>query len=119
MPPFDEIPKMPPEEFEKKDEEEIVSKYSLKDFIFSVLNKLFESFTSVKVWMWAWPFAFSCYLFIDIAPKCSTSELKNLFDSWCTFNLALTGTVVVIREQFKVEKIKRIDMIEDVNKVTD
>jgi hypothetical protein len=87
---------------------------SEKDFWYSVLEKILESVTSVKVWMWAWPFAISTALAYLIIPSCKDSaELINLFNAWCTFNLGLTGTVVVVREVFKVEQIKRIDMAED------
>jgi hypothetical protein len=98
--------------------ESSTSEISMKDYWFSVLTKVIESVTSVKIWMWAFPFFVSTALAYHIVPNCKTSaELINLFNAWCTFNLGLTGTVVVVREQFKVEKIKRINVVEDIKNI--
>ncbi len=101
-----------------------------KKFFKLAAQKVIENCTSVKVWMFLVPFAVSIILFYYIADqhiKFLTAVLKTamdtkdaiafmnsvkmLFDAftaWLTFCVSLVGTIVVVREVFKVTKLNAI-----------
>jgi uncharacterized transporter YbjL len=35
--------------------------------------------------------------------------IADMFIAWCTFNVSLVGTIVVVREVFKVSKLKAVN----------
>ena len=35
--------------------------------------------------------------------------ITNMFIAWCTFNVSLAGTVIVVRETFKVKKLTALN----------
>jgi len=93
------------------------------------LQRFLENFLSVKVWVIIWPFIISTILlkdiyetqfrmlqssihFIKADPKLicdmltsSFTLISETFKSWLTFNLTLVGSIVVVREIFKVPRI--------------
>ena len=107
--------------------------YDLK----AAFKKVLENLTSAKMAMFFIPM-FSSLFFLKmlfdyyvkmielVADKPELAEelgplyeiLTSTFGTWCTFTVALVGTVVVVREVFKVEKIKRMketDKIDNIN----
>jgi len=94
--------------------------------------KCLENLASVKVWFFILPFIVSTIImsilvgyhldFIKHAleaivekPDQLTPILKemktitDMFIAWCTFTVSLAGTVVVVREVFKVSKLKALN----------
>ena len=43
--------------------------------------------------------------------------IMNMFIAWCTFNVSLAGTVIVVREVFKVSKLKALNEEEKDNSI--
>jgi len=102
----------------------------LKEYFKSFLVKVLENLSSVKVWFFILPFIVStvvlgylAYEHVQII-KAALAELvqddkhdifvdlikqmeivMTMFIAWCTFNVSLAGTIVVIRETFKVRKL--------------
>ena len=106
--------------------------------------KVLENLASVKVWFFILPFIASTMIlswlvgshvsFIkltllqtDEAIMVSViQQMKmamDMFIAWCTFNVSLAGTIIVIRETFKVKKLVALndedkdnsDVIENMN----
>lgn len=91
-------------------------------------RKIIQNLVSVKVWFFLLPFIFSTiymaiilynnldiiYLILSDRLDVNTlnqinlmfNTLTNTFISWCTFNTALIGTIIVVREVFKTAKIR-------------
>jgi hypothetical protein len=100
-----------------------------KEFMKLAFQRLGDNLLSVKVWMILWPFFVSTWLLKDIYetqfkimqslipllksdPKliCELVEksfelISNTFTGWLTFNVSLVGTIVVVREIFKVPRV--------------
>jgi hypothetical protein len=91
--------------------------------------KILENLASVKVWFFLLPFVVStigmgvliCYhlgfiqeslrfivsdkeLLVPVLKEMKT--ITDMFIAWCTFNVSLAGTIIVVREIFKVSKLK-------------
>jgi hypothetical protein len=94
--------------------------------------KCLENLASVKVWLFMLPFVVSTIAlwilvgyhihFITEALKMVTGNneyvvpvlqqmktISDMFIDWCTFNVSLGGMVIVIRETFKVSKLKALN----------
>jgi hypothetical protein len=94
--------------------------------------KCLDNLASVKVWFFMAPFIVStvvlAYLTIGFVgvikdslqqivsnPNHLVGVLKqmeiitNMFIAWCTFNVSLAGTVIVVRETFKVKKMTALN----------
>jgi hypothetical protein len=88
--------------------------------------KILENLASVKVWFFIFPFfvstliltwlvgthiAFVRLALITVDPGIMVSVITemqmamDMFIAWCTFNVSLAGTIIVIRETFKVRKL--------------
>ena len=95
-------------------------------------RKCLENLSSVKVWMFILPFIISTFYMAWIIgsetslikealktsvknPEILDSILKHMktaadtFTAWCTFNVSLAGTIIVVRETFKVSKLKALN----------
>lgn len=96
-------------------------------------KKILENLASVKVWFFILPFIvsslylgwiiFSHLLFIKMTLTAILGTKTELIDpiltqmktiteafaAWCTFNISLAGTVIVVRETFKVSKLKAVN----------
>jgi len=91
--------------------------------------KILENLASVKVWFFLLPFVVSTIgmgtlvwyhlgfikesldlivtnkeLLVPILQQMKT--ITDMFIAWCTFNVSLAGTIIVVREVFKVSKLK-------------
>jgi hypothetical protein len=103
-----------------------------KQYIELFWKKILENFASVKVWFFILPFLASTGVMIWIvgshlsfiqAVLMQLTENKeilaevidrmkiiaDMFIAWCTFNVSLVGTIVVVREVFKVSKLKAVN----------
>jgi hypothetical protein len=94
--------------------------------------KCLENLASVKVWFFMFPFIVSTVvmailvgwhlefmkeslkavvtdpeLLADILKQMKT--ITDMFVAWCTFTVSLAGTIVVVREVFKVSKLKALN----------
>ncbi|MBR9682656.1 MAG: hypothetical protein GOV02_03185 [Candidatus Aenigmarchaeota archaeon] len=88
--------------------------------------KCLENLASVKVWFFILPFIVSTLILVWLVgshvlfvklmlAKVDTptmvavlKEMKTItetFIAWCTFNVSLAGTIIVVRETFKVKKL--------------
>jgi len=110
------------------------------------LEKTFENLASVKVWFFILPFIGSSYIFwyictsqfafitsalaaISTHPELIVSILGQMkiitdtFLAWCTFNATLIGSIIVVREVYKVRKLRSIneantkEKVEEIKKV--
>ena len=94
--------------------------------------KCLDNLASVKVWFFMFPFIVSTviltYLVLDFAGVMKTSVdaisnpvvsasisknmqiIANMFIAWCTFNVSLAGTVIVVRETFKIKKMTSLNI---------
>lgn len=109
---------------------------SFKGYIKAYFVKILENLSSAKIWFFILPFIMSSiymgwiiYEQIDFVRELITSTLENsetldainatfqiatnTFISWCTFNVSLAGTIVVVRETFKVSKLKALNDSKD------
>jgi len=94
--------------------------------------KVLENLASVKVWFFILPFIVSTIImtvlvgshiqFIKLALTVIVDdsnklvpvlqEMKTVMDmfiAWCTFNVSLAGTIIVVRETFKVKKLTALN----------
>jgi uncharacterized protein (DUF486 family) len=96
--------------------------------------KVLENLASVKVWFFILPFIASTAIlsvlvgwhieFIQESLKAITDaehqdklvailgEMRSVMDmfiAWCTFNVSLAGTIIVVRETFKVKKLTALN----------
>jgi len=94
--------------------------------------KCLENLASVKVWFFVFPFIVSTVVmgilvgwhihFMKDALAAITTEPKllaeilaqmktitDMFIGWCTFNVSLAGVIIVVRETFKVNKLKALN----------
>jgi hypothetical protein len=91
-------------------------------------KKMLENFSSAKMMMFFLPLFMSCYFlyalfdmydlyitFIVEHPN-AADDLNKFFKvamdgfiSWCTFTVSLGGTIIVVRETFKVQKLKALN----------
>ena len=103
---------------------------ALKEYLNSFVVKVLENLSSVKVWFFIFPFIVSTavlgYLVYEHVQVVKTAlealvendkhdsltgvlnemnTVMNMFIAWCTFNVSLAGTIIVIRETFKVKKL--------------
>lgn len=101
------------------------------EYIRGFFVKVLENMSSVKVWFFIWPFIVSSIymawiiqqqiFFVDKMLELSSIEpsvlsaiqnsykvMTDAFSGWCVFNVSLTGTIVVVRETFKVSKLKAL-----------
>lgn len=98
-----------------------------RDYFIAIRDKLTSNLLSVKVWFFLFPFIISTIylslnlnLHFDIIIKILKMSLENqeyttivelfknakdLFIAWCTFTVSLGGTIVVVREKFKIDKL--------------
>lgn len=110
-----------------------------KGYFKAVGLKLTENFLSVKVWFFLLPFIVStCYLGYMLYDAITISHtvlsnslnpdemnfvvsmwniIKDTFIGWCTFNVSSAGTVIVVRETFKVSKINVLGQNGEVDKI--
>ena len=95
-------------------------------------RKCLDNLASVKVWFFMFPFVVSTIVmavligwhieFIKgallaivekqsmLVPVIKQMEIiTNMFIAWCTFNVSLAGTVIVVRETFKVKKLTALN----------
>ena len=107
--------------------------------------KILENLASVKVWFFIFPFVISTIVmsilvwyhlgFIkeSLALIVNNKELlvpilkemrtiTDMFIAWCTFTVSLAGTIVVVREVFKVKKLSALneekkDNTEEIKKI--
>lgn len=113
---------------------------SWKSYFKAVLYKVTANLVSAKVWFFLLPFIISTiYLGLNIdlqfevinkileqsLPKHDYRavielfrNLTNMFISWCTFTVSLAGTIVVVRESFKVSQLRAMKD-EEPNKIKD
>jgi hypothetical protein len=106
--------------------------YDLKGFF----RKLLENLSSAKMAMFFIPMAgsliflkmlFDYYvkmvevvvLHPELAEKLGPlyEILTSSFGTWCTFTVSLTGVVIVVRESFKIAKIRRMKETDKVDKI--
>ena len=115
----------------------------LAEYFRGWIVKILANLSSAKVWFFLWPFAISSIymgwiikeqtLLVDEIMKTSLNpEMLNAvhnsykvmtdsFIAWCTFQTALVGTIVVVRETFKVSKLQALrqsdnsDSVEEVH----
>lgn len=104
-----------------------------KEYWSLFFKKILENLASVKVWFFILPFIvssaylfyiiFSHLAFIKLALLTVAGDNKELiqpilsqmeiitaaFTAWCTFNVTLIGTIIVVREIFKVSKLKAVN----------
>lgn len=119
---------------------------SVKEIFKLFIERLFENLTSVKVWFFIIPFIGSSFMlwyicssqfgFITTAlatvssnPELAVNILSQIkvitdtFLAWCTFNATLIGSIIVVREIFKVRKLREINdsnndiKVEKINKI--
>lgn len=96
-------------------------------YFYAFLKKMLENFSSAKMIIFFFPLFASVYFlwslfdmydlyitFIVEHPN-SADDLNNFFRvamdgfiSWCTFTVSLGGTIIVVRETFKVQKLKAL-----------
>jgi len=99
-------------------------------------KKVLENLASVKVWFFLLPFLASTGIFVYICsaqfgfmttaikiiaanPELTTAimgQIKIITDTflaWCTFNITLTGSIMAVREVYKVRKLKEINEAKD------
>lgn len=91
------------------------------------VHKAVESFTSVKVWFFIWPFILSGFLLhlfiykvmasvtlvlqshLDVDAytfvTTSFSKITEMYAGWLSFIVALVGSIIVVRETFKIGKV--------------
>lgn len=104
----------------------------LKIYFKAFFVKIIENLSSVKVWFFIWPFAVSTLfmwwmvraemgMVVDVLRIANTNitvldtvyksldVISTTFLGWCTFNTSLVGTIVVVRETFKVSKLRAMD----------
>ena len=88
--------------------------------------KVLENLASVKVWFFVLPFiastmilmwlvgahvGFVRLILLQTSDAIMVSVVKemqmvmDMFIAWCTFNVSLAGTIIVVRETFKVKKL--------------
>ena len=104
----------------------------MKEYYRAFGRKVLENLASVKVWFFVLPFVVSTLIMIwlvggefsliksslllitdnkdllkDILEQ--TKTIQDTFISWCTFNVSLVGTIIVVREVFKVSKLKALN----------
>lgn len=95
-------------------------------------RKILENLASVKVWFFILPFLASTgvlvwltaehLIFIKTALEALVESkellatlidrmkiITDMFIAWCTFNVSLVGTIIVVREVFKVNKLKAVN----------
>jgi len=114
----------------------------LKEYIKGFFVKVLENLSSVKVWFFILPFIVSTAILsvlvgahIGLVKSSLTAivaadmqenlvtilqEMKTIMDmfiAWCTFNVSLAGTVIVVREVFKVSKLKALNEEEKDNSI--
>ena len=99
----------------------------LMPYFRAFIKKMLENFSSAKMLMFFLPLWTSCFfLWIlfgmsdeftkliidhpDAAPQVNKffEIAMNGFISWCTFTVSLGGTIIVVRETFKVQKLKAL-----------
>jgi riboflavin transporter FmnP len=91
--------------------------------------KILENLASIKVWFFILPFIISTIImsilvgfhieFIKESLKAIVENkdllvpvleqmktMTDMFIAWCTFTVSLAGTIIVVREVFKVSKLK-------------
>lgn len=96
-------------------------------------RKCLDNLASVKVWFFMFPFVVSTIVmavlvgwhieFIKealgaivenqsmLVPIIKQMEIiTNMFIAWCTFNVSLAGTVIVVRETFKIKKMTSLNI---------
>lgn len=112
-----------------------------KNYLIAVRDKITANLVSAKVWFFLLPFIVSTIFFGLIFSKgwylidtilqevLETKEystivqlfqvLLNTFISWCTFTVSLGGTIVVVREHFKISQLNVAGKVGKTNVVTD
>jgi hypothetical protein len=87
-------------------------------------RKCLDNLASVKVWFFMFPFFVSTAVLIWIMARFmgilvgelthdQIKLMKNIgeiFIAWCTFNVSLAGTVIVVREHFKIKKMTSLNI---------
>lgn len=95
------------------------------------LKKMLENFSSAKMLIFFFPLIASIFFlwilfgmrdeYLEFAAKHpnAVSDVNGFFQiamngfiSWCTFTVSLGGTVIVVRETFKVQKLKALTDLE-------
>jgi len=105
-----------------------------KEYWCSFGVKVLENLASVKVWFFIFPFIVSTVIlgilvgwhidFIKTSLEAIViaehqdklvpilGEMRSIMDmfiAWCTFNVSLAGTIIVVRETFKVKKLTALN----------
>lgn len=106
----------------------------VKEYLKGFFVKVLENLSSVKVWFFIFPFIVStvvlgylAYEHVQVIKLALAELIKDgkhdifvelikqmeivmtMFIAWCTFNVSLAGTIVVIRETFKVRKLMALN----------
>jgi len=102
----------------------------VKEYFKAFIVKVLENLSSVKVWFFILPFIVStavlgylAYEHVELVKEAlgalvekekhdalasilkEMGTLMDMFIAWCTFNVSLAGTIIVVRETFKVKKL--------------
>jgi hypothetical protein len=102
-------------------------KSTMKPYYRAFVKKMLENFSSAKMLMFFLPLWTSCYFlwvlfgmwedylaFIVKHPNAAKDAIAFFetgmegFISWCTFTVSLGGTIIVVRETFKVSKLRAL-----------
>ena len=117
-----------------------MSERTLLDIIMLYIEKVFENLASVKVWFFLIPFLGSSYMLwyictshmgfvaagltaIAAKPELVAGILGSMkiiteaFMAWCTFNATLVGSIIVVREIYKVRRLNSINESDTQEKV--
>lgn len=111
----------------------------LMPYFRAFLKKTMENFASAKMLMFFFPFFTSAYFLYELFGMVETASkitnpataqvvnqffntAMNGFTRWCTFTVSLGGSILVVREVFKVNKLNALndstkDTNEDIDKI--
>lgn len=110
----------------------------LMPYFRAFVKKMLENFSSAKMLMFFLPLLASCwflYTLLGMSDEYATfitnhpnaaDALNGFFKiamdgfiSWCTFTVSLGGTIIVVRETFKVSKLKALKEEKQTNQIED
>jgi hypothetical protein len=108
----------------------------MKQYFQGFIIKLMENLSSAKIWFFLLPFVASTvymgWIILEqvdlvktlVARSIDDTEILNsiealykvasdTFNAWCVFTVSLSGTVIVVRETFKVSKLRALNESEN------
>ena len=82
-------------------------------FMKASIHRCVENMLSVKVWLFCIPLVISTFVLMHVinivqADGSPSADVVSAFKGWLTFVVSLAGTIVVVREIFKVSKINAL-----------